>query len=72
MLARDYPRGFQGLTLARVYGAIAFYLDHQADIDAYLMQRKEQWAELERQGTPTSPDLHAQIERARRGVSLRQ
>ena len=39
---------FEGLTLARVYGAIAFYLDHQADIDAYLMQRKEQWAELER------------------------
>jgi len=61
---------FEGLTLARVYGAIAFYLDHQADIDAYLIQRKEQWAELERQGTPASPDLHARIERARRGVSL--
>ena len=26
---------FEGLTLAHVYGAIAFYLDHQADIDAY-------------------------------------
>jgi len=61
---------FEGLTLARVYGAIAFYLDHQADIDAYLMQRKEQWAELERHGTPASPDLHARLERARRGVSL--
>jgi uncharacterized protein (DUF433 family) len=61
---------FEGLTLAQVYGAIAFYLDHQADIDAYLLQRKEQWAELERQGTPASPDLHARIERARRGVSL--
>ncbi len=61
---------FEGLTLARVYGAIAFYLDHQADIDAYLMQRKEQWGELDRQGTPASPDLHARIERARRGVSL--
>jgi uncharacterized protein (DUF433 family) len=24
---------FEGLTLANVYGAIAFYLDHQADID---------------------------------------
>jgi len=61
---------FEGLTLAHVYGAIAFYLDHQADIDAYLLQRKERWAELERQGTPASPDLHARIERARRDVSL--
>ena len=61
---------FEGLTLAHVYGAIAFYLDHQADIDAYLLQRKEQWAELERQGTPATPDLHARIERARRSVSL--
>ena len=61
---------FEGLTLAHVYGAIAFYLDHQADVEGYLLQRKEQWAELERQGTPASPDLHARLERARRSVSL--
>jgi len=36
---------FEALTLTHVYGAIAFYLDHQAEIDAYLMQRKERWAE---------------------------
>jgi uncharacterized protein (DUF433 family) len=61
---------FEGLTLAHVYGAIAFYLDHQTDIDAYLWQRREQWAELERQGTPAGPDLQARLERARRSVSL--
>jgi uncharacterized protein (DUF433 family) len=61
---------FEVLTLAHVYGAIAFYLDHQPDIDAYLLQRKEQWAELERQGTAASPDLQARLERARRSVSL--
>ena len=61
---------FEGLTPAHVYGAIAFYLDNQADIGAYLLQRKEQWADLERQGTPASPDLQARLERARRGVSL--
>ena len=61
---------FEGLTPAHVYGAIAFYLDHQADIEGYLLQRKEQWAELERQGTPASRDLHARLERARRNVSL--
>ena len=61
---------FEGLTLAHVYGAIAFYLDHQAEIDAYLLQRKEQWAELERRGTAASLDLQARLGRARRGISL--
>ena len=61
---------FAGLTLAHVYGAIAFYLDHQSEIDAWLLRRREQWAELERQGTPASPDLQSRLDRARRGVSL--
>jgi len=61
---------FEGLTSAHVYGALAFYLDHQADIDAYLAQRREQWAELERQGTPASPDLQARLARACGNVPL--
>jgi uncharacterized protein (DUF433 family) len=62
---------FEGLALADVYGAIAFYLDHQADVDAYLSRRKQEWAELERQGIPASPSLRARIERARTGTSAR-
>ena|SRR6266567_2887770 len=61
---------FEGLSLAQVFGAIAFYLDHEADIDAYLARRREQWAELERQGAPVSPDLQARLERARGNVPL--
>src|SRR5258708_21821645 len=61
---------FEGLTFAHVYGAIAFYLDHQANVEAYLSQRKQHWAELERQGTPPSPDLLARLEPARRTVSF--
>lgn len=61
---------FDGLTLAHVYGTIAFYLDHRIDVDAYLSQRQEQWAELERQGTPPSQDLEARLEVARRNISL--
>jgi uncharacterized protein (DUF433 family) len=68
--AETIREDFEGLTLADVYGAIAFYLDHQADIDAYLLQRKAEWAELERKGTPASPDLLSRLERARRGFSL--
>jgi len=56
--------------LAHVYGAIAYYLDHQADIDAYLLQRKEARAELERRGTPPDPDLRDRIDRARTSIVL--
>jgi uncharacterized protein (DUF433 family) len=61
---------FDGLTLADVYGAIAFYLHHQTEVDAYLLQRREQWAELERQGTPASPSLKARVEHARQNAPL--
>jgi uncharacterized protein (DUF433 family) len=61
---------FEALSLADVYGAIAFYLDHQTDIDAYLQQRKDQWSELESQGTPLSSDLKARLERGSQSVSV--
>jgi len=61
---------FDGLTLAQVYWAIAFYLDNQAQIDVYLAQRRQEWAELERQGIPPSSELQARIERARETISL--
>jgi hypothetical protein len=61
---------FDGLTLAGVYGAIAFYLDHQTDIDAYLLRRRDQWAKLEREGVPPSEDLRARLARARQSVTL--
>ena len=60
---------FGGLTLPHVYGAIAFYLDHQAGIDHYLADRKEQWAELERQATPPSEDLRRRLARAKHNSS---
>ncbi|MFN0100785.1 MAG: DUF433 domain-containing protein [Bryobacteraceae bacterium] len=63
---------FEGLTLAHVYRAITFYLDHQAEVDSDLLRRREQWAELERQGTPPSPELQARIAHARRSTSLPQ
>ena len=56
---------FDDLSLPHVYGAIAFYLDHQSDIHAYLASRKEQWLELERQGTPPNAELLARLENAR-------
>jgi uncharacterized protein (DUF433 family) len=59
---------FEGLTLADVFAAIAFYLDNQTDIEGYLLRRKDQWAELERRGTPANPELQERLEGARRSA----
>lgn len=57
---------FERLTLAQVYGALAFYLDNVSEVESYLQRRREQWAELERQATPPSADLLDRIEKVRR------
>ena len=58
--------------LARVYGAIAFYLDHKADIDKYL---EESEREFEASGIPmeqANPVLWEKIQRARAKMSESQ
>ena len=61
---------FNGLTLADVYGAIAHYLDHQIEIDSYLLHRKAQWDDMERQGSLPSGDLAVRIEHAKANRSV--
>ena len=61
-ILEGYP--FVG-SLARVYGAIAFYLDHKADIDKFL---EESAGEFEANTIPLSeanPGLWEKLERAR-------
>lgn len=51
--------------LARVYGAIAFYLDHQAEVDAYLERIEREYRTS--LGTPLSqsdPALWNRLQRA--------
>ena len=52
-----------------MYGAIAFYLAHQQEVDANTSEGEE---ELNRSVLPLSesrPELHARLERARRETS---
>jgi uncharacterized protein (DUF433 family) len=61
---------FPSLKLAQVYGAIAFYLDHQAEIDKYLEETER---EFEACGIPMSeanPSLWERIQKARAAASL--
>jgi uncharacterized protein (DUF433 family) len=56
---------FPVLRRSQVYGAIAFYLDHQAEIDAYLDEAER---EFEGSGVPmaeANPALWEKIQRAK-------
>ena len=56
---------FELLRLEEVYGAIAYYLANQADIDAYLSGQNEKWAEGRRNAEPLPADLRERLMRAR-------
>src|SRR5215467_9246570 len=62
-------QNFSSLTLEQVYGAIAFYLAHEQEVDANISEGEE---ELNRSVPPLSesrPGLNARLERARQEMS---
>ena len=62
-------QNFSSLTLEQVYGAIAFYLAHEQEVDANI---REGEAEIERSVPPLSasrPELYARLERARHEIA---
>jgi len=52
-------------SLAKVYGAIAFILEHPADIDAYLAGQHRRFEEF-RADNPLPPDMLERFERGKR------
>jgi len=58
-------QNFPSLSLAQVYGAIAFYLSNSAECEEYLRKLNELWAELEAKGQPVSEDLRRRLDAAR-------
>jgi uncharacterized protein (DUF433 family) len=65
----ESPEGIQEdfplLKLSQIYGAIAFYLDHQVEIDEYLEESEREFAA---RGIPLSvenPELWARLQRAK-------
>ena len=58
-------QNFELLGLEEVYGAIAYYLANQAEIDACLLRQNDKWAEGRRSAEPLPSDLRARLMRAR-------
>lgn len=50
-------RSFPLLTLEEVYGAITYYLSHQAEVDAYLAGREAEFEEQRRREREEDPEL---------------
>ncbi|MGD1931565.1 MAG: DUF433 domain-containing protein [Leptolyngbyaceae cyanobacterium] len=58
-------QSFPLLTLEQVYGAIAFYLANQADIDAYLASEEAAFATMPQPLATDNPALYEKLMRAR-------
>jgi uncharacterized protein (DUF433 family) len=58
-------QSFPTLSLEQVYGAIAFYLGHQKEIENYLQKIAEKWGQIEQDARPSDPDLHRRLDEAR-------
>ena len=58
-------QSFPALTLEEVYGAVAFYLAHQTEIDAYLQEGEAEFEALRQQARQSNPLLYRKLEEAR-------
>lgn len=56
---------FELLRLEEVYGAIAYYLANQTEIDAYLIRQSRKWEEGKRNAEPLPAGLRERLTRAR-------
>ena len=66
--AETICQNFEVLLLEEVYGAIAYYLAHQKDIDAYLIRQNAKSADARQQAEPLPDPLRARLMRAREGL----
>ena len=57
-------------SLAKVYGAIAFILEHPKEIEAYLQEQDRRYEEFKTRH-PLTPDMIDRFERAKRDRSLK-
>lgn len=59
------------LTLKEVYGAISFYLDHQAEIDDYLRQAEIEEAQIRERIRAAYPEAARRMDELRHTAKLR-
>ncbi|MGE0129921.1 MAG: DUF433 domain-containing protein [Blastocatellales bacterium] len=61
---------FPSLTLEQVYGVIAYYLGHKAEIDKYLEDAEADFERLRKSLRASEPDFYQKMMEARRQLEL--
>jgi len=59
-------RSFPLLTLEEIYGAIAFYLANQTEIDDYLIREEREFEEMRQDSKAANTEWHKKMQKARR------
>lgn len=54
---------FSTLTLAQVFGALAYYLDHQSQVNDYLLKAAEEEKAIAERIRATYPELHEKMDK---------
>jgi uncharacterized protein (DUF433 family) len=65
--AEQIQDSFPSLSLRQIYGVIAFYLDHQDDVEAYLKERRAEAEAIRKEieGQPQYKEFRERIRRRR-------
>jgi uncharacterized protein (DUF433 family) len=63
---------FESLTLAQIYGAITYYLENKAAIDAYRVRQKQRFEAVRRAAEPLPEGLRQRLEAAREQLRSRR
>ena len=70
--AETIRQNFPTLSLEEIHGAIAFYLGHPEEVEAYLRELEKKWDEIEGAAKPASPELQHRIEEVRKRLLAKQ
>jgi uncharacterized protein (DUF433 family) len=65
-IRENYP----SLSLAQVYGAIAFYLNHPSEAEVYLTNLQAKWKALEQESHVPPPEMQERVNAARQRLFL--
>ena len=65
MSAESMVESYPALTLEQVHGALAFYLAHQAEVDAYLAEGENADESRQSESLRSNAELIAKLRRAR-------
>ena len=63
--AESIAQSFPSLSLEQVYGAIAFYLAHREEIDAYLVKSRAEFETLRSRARDSDPNFYKKLADAR-------